>query len=502
MSISLAGQPVLAGLPYALAMSDTIELLFRPVDDLARVVRDGEVGARELVEASLERIEVLEPRLNAFVEVDADGALRAADAVKARDERPFAGVPLAIKANTAVEGLTMNMGSALLDGHRPDHDAYLVRRLRAAGFVIVGMTNLPEFGILPTTEPRHTGATRNPWDLERTPGGSSGGSAAAVAAGMVPVAHANDGGGSIRIPAACCGLIGLKPSRGRISRGPDAGDGFLVSDGALTRTVAEAAALLDVLSGYEVGDATWAPAPDEPYAVTTARQPGPLRVVVAMDNVLEAPLDPECALAVRQTAELLSSLGHDVREGGPTLPGPELLGMFTALFGPAISVGIAFGEQLAGRPASEEEIEPLSRAIKAISDGVSSVDYLATLAQLNSFARHMIAFFAECDVLLTPALAERPLAIGECTGTGADPMADFARSGNFTPYTAPFNVTGQPALTLPVRFSDDGLPTSVQLVAKPLGEETLLQVAAQLEQALALPARRPASVPWADGAFS
>lgn len=472
-------------------MPDASELLFQPVDELARLVRDGELSARELVAASLARIETLDPLLNAFVDVDAEGALAAAEQIAPGDTRPFAGVPLAIKANTPVRGLRMNMGSALLGEHRADHDAHLVRRFREAGFVIVGMTNLPEFGILPTTEPRHTGVTRNPWDTDRTPGGSSGGSAAALAAGMVPVAHGNDGGGSTRIPAACCGLVGLKPSRGRISRGPDSGDGFLVVDGALTRTVAECAAMLDVLSGYEVGDATWAPPPPEPFATAAARDPGRLKVAVALDNVLGAPVDPECASAVRETADLLASLGHDVVEGGPTLPGPTLLGLFTGLFGPAVSVGIAFGEQLAGRPARDEEIEPLSQAIRSIAKETSSVDYLSTMARLNAFARRVVAFFADHDLLLTPALAERPLAIGECTGIGAEPMADFARSGRFTPYTAPFNVTGQPAMSLPVRFGEDGLPTSVQLVARPLEEGTLLSAGAQLERALARPARRP-----------
>src|SRR5215217_2680812 len=232
------------------------DLMFTPAMDLASRVRGGELSARELVQASLDRIEALDGPLNAFIEVDDERALAAADEVQPGDTRPFAGVPIAIKANAPVEGMCMNFGSKFLAGHRPGHSAYLVRRLRDAGFVVIGITNMPEFGILPTTEPRHTGVTRNPWDRTRTPGGSSGGSAAAVASGMIPLAHGNDGGGSIRIPASCCGLVGLKPSRGRISKGPDLGDAFLVSDGVLTRTVGETAALLDVLAGYEVGDAT------------------------------------------------------------------------------------------------------------------------------------------------------------------------------------------------------------------------------------------------------
>src|SRR5215203_2812939 len=243
------------------------DLTFMAVGDVAAHVRGGELSAREVVLAALERIDSLDPTLNAFVEVDADRALATADGIEPGDERPFAGVPIAIKANVPVAGLPMTFRSRFLGDHRPCHSAYLVRRLEEAGFVVVGITNMPEFGILPTTEPRHGGPTRNPWDPGRTPGGSSGGAAAAVASGMLPVAHGNDGGGSLRIPAACCGLVGLKPSRGRVSRGPDMGDSYLASDGVLTHTVAETAMLLDVLGGYEVGDATWAPRPVEAYTL-------------------------------------------------------------------------------------------------------------------------------------------------------------------------------------------------------------------------------------------
>jgi amidase len=467
------------------------DLMLKPVPELAALVRGGEIGAREMVSAALERIGDLDDRVNAFVEVDAERALAAADAIEPGDERPFAGVPIAIKTNTPVAGLCMNFGSKFLAGHRPGHSAYLVRRLREAGFVIVGTTNMPEFGILPTTEPRHSGATRNPWDLERTPGGSSGGAAAAVAAGMLPVAHGNDGGGSLRIPAACTGLVGLKPSRGRVSRGPDLGDSFLTSDGVLTRSVAETAGLLDVLAGYEVGDATWAPRPTEPYTQAVRRDPGRLRIAITASNPFGVDVHPECVRGARHAAELLSSLGHDVQEAAPSWPGRDALGLFLKAFGPAISLGITYGSLLAGRAPEEDEIEPLSRAMLERADALSSVGYLGAVAQLQAVARGIVAFFAEYDVLLTPALAERPLAIGECTGYGEDPMADLARSGRFTPFTSLFNVTGQPAISLPVGFGDDGLPTAVQLVAKPLGEDTLLQVAAQMETALGRPPQAP-----------
>jgi len=467
------------------------DLMLKPVHELAALVRGGEISAREVVGAALRRIEDLDDRINAFVEVDGDRALAAADEIQPGDERPFAGVPIAIKCNVPVAGLCMNFGSKFLAGHRPGHSAYLVRRLRDVGFVVVGTTNMPEFGILPTTEPRHTGATHNPWNLDRTPGGSSGGAAAAVAAGMLPVAHGNDGGGSLRIPAACCGLIGLKPSRGRVSRGPDLGESFLSCDGVLTRTVAETAQVLDVLAGYEVGDATWAPRPVEPYATSVRRDPGRLRVAMTAENPLGVDVDPECVRGMHVAGELLASLGHDVEHASPAQPGGDALGLFLQAFGPAVSLGIGYGELLAGRPPEDGEIEPLSRAIYDRAQALSSVAFLGATAQLQALARGLVAFFAEYDLLLTPALAERPLAIGDCNGVGENPMEDLARSGRFTPFTSLYNVTGQPAISIPLGFGDDGLPTAAQLVAKPLGEDTLLQVAAQMEAALGRPAQMP-----------
>ena len=467
------------------------DLMLKPVPELAALVRGGELAAREVVSAALARINDLDDRVNAFVEVDAERALEAADAIEPGDERPFAGVPIAIKSNVPVAGLCMNFGSKFLSGHRPSHNAYLVRRLRDAGFVVVGTTNMPEFGILPTTEPRHSGATRNPWDLERTPGGSSGGSAAAVAAGMLPVAHGNDGGGSLRIPAACCGLVGLKPSRGRVSRGPDLGDSFLASDGVLTRTVAETAALLDVLAGYEVGDATWAPRPTEPYSTAVRRDPGRLRVAMTAANPLDIDVEPECVRGMHAAGELLASLGHEVESASPALPGDDALGLFLQVFGPQVSLGIMYGELLAGRPPADDEIEPLSRAVFEHAQQLSSVGYLGATALLQAVARGIVAFFAEYDLLLTPALAERPVPIGELHGYGDDPLADLDRAGRFTPFTSLFNVTGQPAISVPLGFGDDGLPTAAQIVAKPLGEDTLLQVAAQMEAAVGRPPQTP-----------
>src|SRR3954452_16019355 len=260
-------------------MADS-DLLFRPALDLGALVRSGELSARELIEASLARIDALNPELNAFVDVFHDEALAAAAAIHPGDERPFAGVPIAIKNNRAIQGRRLTYCADFMGDWPAPHDHNVVRRLRAAGCIVVGSTTLPEWGILPWTNTRRFGATRNPWDPARTSGGSSGGSATAVAAGMVPIAEANDGGGSTRIPAAWCGPVRLKPQRGRTSFAPEIGQSFLAVDGVLTHTVADTAAALDAIAGPEVGDASWAPPPPEPFAAAAEREPGRLRVAV------------------------------------------------------------------------------------------------------------------------------------------------------------------------------------------------------------------------------
>src|SRR3954471_8082437 len=362
-------------------MASSDDLMFRTAGELASLVRSGHVAARELVEASLDRIEALNPALNAFIEVDGEQALETAGDIGRGDARPFAGVPIAIKANVPAAGFCMNFASRFLSGHRPGYSAYLVRRLKDAGFVPVGVTNLPEFGILPTTEPRHTGATCNPWDPGRTPGGSSGGSAAAVAAGMVPLAHGNDGGGSLRIPAACCGLVGLKPSRGRVSSEPDLGESWLGANGVLNRTVADTAHALDVLGGYEVGDANWAPRPAEPYAASMRRDPGRLRVAVTAENPLGVEVDEDSIEGLRIAAELLAALGHDVIEAAPAFPPADVLDIFIDVFGPAIALCMDGGARRPGREPDDDEIEPLSAALLRRARDTPSLPYLCAVAQ-------------------------------------------------------------------------------------------------------------------------
>jgi amidase len=468
------------------------DLMFRPASSLAGMVRSGEVSASELVQLSLERIEELNPRLNAFVEVDGERALAAAAQVRPGDKRPFAGVPIAIKNNRAVQGLRLTFGCSLMSKHVADYDHNITRRLKQAGFIVVGSTTLPEYGILPVSEARLFGPTRNPWDLQRTPGGSSGGSAAAVASGMVPVAHGNDGGGSIRIPAACCGLVGLKPQRGRISAAPELGESLLGIDGVLTHTVADTAAILDVLEGYEPGDAAWAPPPSEPFAVAAAREPGALRIAATtLPPIPEAVVDPLCARAVSDAAKLLRELGHTVEEVDPPWLIEGVQELFGAVFSIHISLSIVYSGMVAGREPSAEDMEPMSWAIYSMVNHLNAVQGMGATVRLEAFTRQLVAFLEPYDALLTPALAERPLQLGTLDTAAPDPMSTFTRSGLFTPFTPTFNASGQPGISLPLFHGEDGLPLGVQLVGRPAGEAGLLALATQLEAARPWARQRP-----------
>lgn len=472
------------------------DLLLKPALELGRMVREGETRARTLVEASLARIEATDDALNAYTLVDADGALAAADAIEPGDTRPFAGVPIAIKDLFApVSGLRMTQGSDLLGDYTPDYDSALIRRIREAGFVIVGRSASPEFGIPPVTEPRRFGPTRNPWNTDHTPGGSSGGAGAAVAAGTVPVAHGSDGGGSIRIPAACCGLVGLKPTRNRISRSPDIGEHFLSTDGALTHTVADSAALLDVMAGYEPGDASWAPPPPVPFATTAAREPGRLRVGLTFDMPVEAELDPICRQATVEAAELLAALGHEVVELAAPWKDTALLPTFTVLWAANVAISVTHGQLVGGGTPTEQNLEPLTWELLQQGQRQSSVDYLGALAVLQAFARAVVATWKDVDVLITPALAKRPVRIGQIDTCADDVWDEFRKAGEFTPYTAIFNVTGQPAISVPLFHGADGLPLAVQLVGAPTAEGLLLQLAGQLERAHPWSNRKPPPLP-------
>jgi amidase len=313
-----------------------------------------------------------------------------------------------------------------------------------------------------------------------------------VAAGLVPVAHGNDGGGSIRIPAACCGLVGLKPARGRISPAPELGDSSLGIDGVLTRTVADTAAILDVLAGYEPGDATWAPPPAEPFAMSAAAEPGKLRIAATtLPPVAEAEVDPMAARAVADAAELLRSLGHEVEEVDPPWQDDAVRELFGVVFSSHIALSIAYSGRIAGREPTAEDMEAMSWAIFSMVGKLGAIQYMGADVALQAFARRLVSFLEPYDALLMPALAQRPLPLGTLDTDAPDPMATFTQSGLFTPFTPVFNASGQPGISLPLYEGEDGLPLGVQIIGRPAGEAQLLALATQLEGAQPWAGRRP-----------
>lgn len=462
---------------------DLSELLTRSAIELASMIRSGAISSRELTEAALTSIDQRRD-LNAFSYLDADAALASASAVKAGDPRPFAGVPTAIKELTATAGQPQTMGSLIYGNYRPNYDATTVRRIKDAGFISVGKTTAPEFGIVPVTESRRFGPTRNPWNRDHTPGGSSGGAGAAVAGGLLPIAHGSDGAGSLRVPAACCGLVGLKASRGRVSSAPDAGDSMLSVQGCLSRTVAETAAMLDMLAGYEPGDATWAPPPMEPFAAAAQREPKKLRVAFTTVSPLATPVDQMCIDATTDAAKLLASLGHEVEEmTPPNWASGEIVNHFLGVWGAGAASGVQFGASVTKQTPSTELVEPLTWMFYELGLKYTAADLVSAIAVLQGYARRMVAFFGTYDVLLTPGLGVRPLRIGELDTCGPNPMQEFQKAMAFSPFTAHWNLTGQPAISLPLYQGADGLPLAVQLVGPPLGEGLLLSLATQLEAA-------------------
>jgi amidase len=470
------------------------DLTFKSAMDQAELVRSGELTSRELVEGSLAAIDRLNDELNAVVTRCDERALAEADALAVGDSRPLAGVPLLVKDLGAItEGVRTTMGMRALEDWVPTEDSATVRRLRAAGAIVVGKTNLPEMGILPVSEPLLFGPARNPWDTSRTPGGSSGGSAAGVAAGIVSIAHGNDGGGSIRIPASCCGLVGLKPSRGRVSWAPHLAElaaGF-ATDGVLTRTVRDSALGLDILAGYEPGDPYWAPDPSAPFVEAAEREPGSLRVAFVVDSPNGVPVDPDCVAATRQAAELLDSLGHQVQE--VEIEGAEAyVTNFVTVWIAGTANEVDTWGRIAGRELDVEKLEPLSRQMYDMSLELSATDYLRALDWLHDYSRQLVRMWAGIDILLTPTLAKPPIEIGALQPKeGEPPIQMLMNAATWVPFTPVWNVTGQPAISLPLHQTDGGLPVGVQLVGPPAGEEMLISLAAQVEAAQPWSERRP-----------
>ncbi|MCU1692147.1 MAG: Amidase [Frankiales bacterium] len=455
----------------------------------AEAVRTGTTSPVELVEHCIGRIEALDGEVGAFVTRTFDTArqqAREAEAAVRRGEDLPAlhGVPLAVKDLDAVAGVPSRLGSAVTEGFVPTWSDTVVVRMREAGTISLGKTATPEFG-LPCYTETDLGTTRNPWDLRLSPGGSSGGAAAAVAAGMLPFAQGSDGGGSVRIPASVCGLFGIKVSRGRISRGPVLGDLTGLSwHGPLTRTVADAAALLDAMAGPAVGDPHWAPPPAQTFLSAALEQPGRLTVGRTRTPIVEgADVHPHVVEAYDAASALLEELGHEVVDVPPPF-GPELLPHFRVLW--SVSAATAPVD-----PSQEHRLRPLTRWLRELGRSWSAVDFAAATSALQGAARRGIAATAGFDVLLTPTLAQPPVPVGWFTD-GVGPEEEFDRMTRWTPFTAILNMTGQPAVNVPLHVSPDGLPIGVQLVGRPADELTLLRLSAQLEQARPWRDRHPA----------
>jgi amidase len=465
----------------------------------ADLVRRGEASPVELVDAAIERIEASNGELNAVIHKLYDEGREAA--VGDLPDGPFKGVPFLLKdLGAAFAGQPLHMGMQYLKDadFRSPVDTFLAQRFRQAGFVTIGKTNTPELGILPTTEPKAYGPSRNPWDTTRSTGGSSGGSAAAVASGMVPVAHANDGGGSIRIPASKCGLVGLKPTRQRISEGPLIGDNMsgLTVELVVSRSVRDTAAILEAVHGPAPGDPYVAPPPSRPYTEELGADPGKLRIGLLTEPLLEAEPNEVVAEAARDAARLLESLGHEIEESHPTgFEEMDVIDTFLTRWMAGQAATLDQLQAVVGREIGPGDVEPLTWALAEEGRRRSADRYLAAVGQHQLISRMIAEWFESgFDLLLTPTLGEPPPPLGTFDDSGDDPVAALMRGAQTATFTATFNVTGQPAISLPLHWSDDRLPIGVQLVAGFGEEDLLLRVASQLEEARPWSDRMPATV--------
>lgn len=463
---------------------------------LAELVSDGEVTPAELASLAIGLIEEWNPSLNAIIHPDFERARQAAAAELSPG--PFRGVPFLLKdlGSGHRAGDPHHWGTRVLRDidYRPQRDSYLVERFERAGLVILGHTNVPELGAWATTESEAYGACRNPWNLDHVSGGSSGGAAAAVAMGIVPFAHASDGGGSIRNPASQCGLVGLKPTRGRITLGPLVGEAWagLISEFALTRTVRDCAALLDAVQGPAPGDPYRIASPRRPYSREATTAPKPLRIGV-LTELDDGAVHPECLTAVERTLILLGELGHHVEESHPdATTSPELLEATIAIISSAQARDVEKLGALSGREIGPGDLDCDNWTVTQIGQQVTATRYLAALETHQAYQRRVAAWWADgFDVLVTPTITGLPPRVGEMTPDPAKPLDAFMRSGNLLAFTLPFNITGQPALSLPLHWSASGLPVGVQFIADFGREDLLVQLAAQLERATGWPGRRP-----------
>ncbi|MGO0060825.1 amidase [Brevibacillus fluminis] len=460
---------------------------------LAELVRKKEVSPKELLQAAIQAIELVNPSLHAVHTLLSKEAEQEIDRLP---DGPFTGVPFLIKEMALhAANIPSNYGSRLAEGMVVPYDTELMARFRKAGLVTVGTTTTPEFGYNATTESIFFGPTRNPWNPERSPGGSSGGSSAAIASGMVPLAHGNDGGGSLRIPASCCGLVGLKPTRGRIPTGPDYGEllSGLAIEFAITRTVRDTAALLDAVSGPDAGCYAWAERPGRPYAEDSLRPPGKLRIAWMEKPFSGAAIDPECKRVLQDTVKLCEEFGHEVVEASPQV-NHELHALATLRFWTAGLANMMDGiAKYMNRTPSKDNLETSSWACYQYGKSMTATEYLEAVDIRTMISRAVGSFFEEYDVLLTPTLSQPPLPLGilNANAPGIDARQWTEQIFTYAPFTNICNTTGQPAISLPLGWSTDNMPIGMQFIGRFADEATLLQLAAQLEEARPWKIKRP-----------
>ncbi|MEM7469240.1 MAG: amidase [Pseudomonadota bacterium] len=460
------------------------ELMRKSFCEQAALVRNKEVSAKELVEAAIKQIENLNPTLNAVTIPLFDDALDQAKSISS--DEPYAGVPFLLKDMIAeLAGTEITEGSKFLQGNISKHDSELVARYRKAGMIFVGKTNTPEYASKPTTEPLYYGPTKNPWDQNLSPAGSSGGSAAGVAAGMVSAGHANDGGGSIRLPAAWCGLVGLKPTRGRNPLGPDYGElaSGLVCEHVVTRTVADNAALLDITHGPAVGDPYLLPTPAQSFLEETRRNPRPLKIGFSHAPLTPTPVHEDCRDAVQAVAKLCEDLGHHVEEAKPKVDAPHFNQFFTTIWLAMVAWAIRDWSRRTGRVPKEQDFEPHTWKMFSLDEQRKPSDFLLATQDMHRFAREVAPFFETYDVWLTPTATQPPQALVYFDSDPKFPGRATERMEQVPRFTAVANATGQPAISLPLHWTPEGLPIGVQLMGRFADEGTLFRLSAQLEQA-------------------
>ncbi len=464
---------------------------------LAEMVAKGEASPDELLDEALARVAAVNPQLNCVVLVQEEVA-RAAIAA-GLPEGPFRGVPFLLKdLGAEAKAFPAHNGSALLRDTRYSYDSEIFLRMQATGVVTFGRTTAPEGGVGPVTEASvYGGPTRNPWDMSRTSGGSSGGAGAAVAAGIVPMAHGSDGGGSVRIPASSCGLFGFKPSRARFPDGPASGEGWagMATDGFLTRSVRDNARMMDACAGPDLGQPYAAPVMPISYAEAIRRPPRRLRVAVCDTNFSGGAIDPECRRAVQETAKLLEELGHVVEEARPEADQEMMMQAWTRIVGCGTALWVRETLKKKGRGLEEGDVQGVARGAIAYAEGLSGPDYLAAVNDIHAFGRQMARFFAGGhDVLLSATLAEPPAEVGRFHHEREDFEAYRIGPGgvfDYSPFCAAFNASGQPAASVPLHWSDAGLPIGVHLAAPFGADAELIALCAELEEARPFAQRRP-----------